>query len=317
MIDANKLLDECRLAEKSGFEAIWVSDHFHPWFHSGAFGYNTWVWMSAAMEQIKIPFGTAVTAPVLRYHPAITAQAFATMEKLFGHRVILGVGTGEAMNETPLGFDWPKYPERRDRLIEAIEIIRALWKGGFVDYAGKYYQLKAANLYMTAQVPIIMSALGPRMSRIVGRYGDGLVTSAKTPEYIKDVIFPNAREGARETGRSFEDILKTVEIDMAYDEDYDTAVKAVRKWRATILNEMYATNISDPREIEKRGDVVTDEELTKVFPVATDEHEFIKRIEQYFDCGIDHVYLQLNSFDDEKAIDLFSKKVLPYFSSRS
>ncbi len=315
MVEANKLLHLCRLAERSGFEAIWVSDHFHPWFHTEAFGYNTWIWMSAAMQQIKVPFGTSVTAPVLRYHPAITAQAFATMETLFGHRVILGVGTGEAMNEVPLGYPWPKYPERRDRLIEATQIMKALWKGGFVDYEGKYYQLRAANLYMKAQVPIVMSALGPRMARIVGKYGDGIITSAKTPEYIKTVIFPNVKKGAEESGRSFDEMFKVVEIDMGYDEDYDTALKALRKWRATLLDEMYTTSISDPREIEAKGSVVSDEELAKVFPVATDENEFIKRIEQYFDCGFDHVYLQLNSFDDEKAIDLFAKKVLPYFNN--
>ncbi|MDA4113706.1 MAG: TIGR03557 family F420-dependent LLM class oxidoreductase [Thaumarchaeota archaeon] len=313
MVDANKLLTLCSLAEKSGFEAIWVSDHFHPWFHTGATEYSTWVWMSAAMQQVKLPFGTAVTAPVFRYHPAITAQAFATMEKIFGHRVILGVGTGEAMNEVPLGFPWPKFPERRDRLIESIEIMRALWKGDFVDYEGEYYNLKAANIYLKADVPIVMSAMGPKMAKVVGRYGDGIITSARPPKFIKEVIFPNVREGAEESGRSFDDMLKVVEIDMAYDEDYDTALKAVRKWAATLLDEMFTTSISDPREIEKRGNTVTDQELADVFPVATDEHEFIKRIEQYFDCGFDHVYVQLNSFDDEKTLDLFAKKVLPYF----
>ncbi|MGA2665402.1 MAG: TIGR03557 family F420-dependent LLM class oxidoreductase [Nitrososphaerales archaeon] len=313
MVEANRMLEECRLAEKAGFEAIWVSDHFHPWFHTGATEYNTWVWMAAAMQQVKLPFGTSVTAPTLRYHPAITAQAFATMEALFGHRVLLGVGTGEAMNEVPLGFRWPKYAERRDRLIESIRMMRALWKGDFVNFEGEHYHLKGANLYMKANVPIIMSALGPKMSRIVGRYGDGVITAAKTPEYINEVIFPNVKEGAREAGKSFDDMLKVVEIDMAYDKDYDTAIKSVRKWAATLMTEMFTTDISDPREIEKRGQEITDAQLAEVFPVATDEHEFIKRIERYFGCGFDHVYVQLNSFDDDKAIDLFAKKVLPYF----
>jgi coenzyme F420-dependent glucose-6-phosphate dehydrogenase len=314
MVEANKLLELSQLAVKSGFEAIWVSDHFHPWFDTGATEYNTWVWMAAAMQQIsKVPFGTSVTAPTFRYHPAITAQAFGTMEMLFGHRVILGVGTGEAMNEVPLGFPWPKYPERRDRLIEAIEIMKKLWEGDFVDFDGKYYKLKAANAYMKADVPIFMSAMGPKMAKIVGKYGDGLITTARTPDYIKNVIFPQVREGAKEAGRSFEDMPKVIEIDIAYDEDYDTAVKALRKWAATLLNEMFTTDISDPREIEERGKKVTDKQLAEVFPIATDENEFIKRIEQYFDCGFDHVYLQLNTFDDVKAIELFGNKVLPYF----
>jgi len=315
MIEAGRLIHLCQRAEKAGFDAIWVSDHFHPWFHTNAYEYNTWVWMGAAMQQVKLPFGTAVTAPLFRYHPAITAQAFATMEQLFGKRVMLGIGTGEAMNEVPLGFAWPKYAERRDRLIESVKMMKALWRGGFVDFDGEYYKLKAANLYMKADVPIIMSAMGPKMSKVVGEYGDGIITSAKTPQYINEVIFPNVAEGAKKSGRTLEDLLKVVEIDMAYDQDYDTAVQALRKWAATLINEMFTTDISDPREIEERGKSITDKQLAEVFPIATDENEFIKRIEQYFNCGFDHAYVQLNTFDDEKAIELFEKKILPYFDA--
>jgi coenzyme F420-dependent glucose-6-phosphate dehydrogenase len=315
LAEPNKLIELTLRAEKAGFDAIWVPDHFHPWFNTGALEYNSWIWMSAAMQQVKIPFGTAVTAPYLRYHPAITAQAFATMQGLYGNRVILGVGTGEAMNEVPLGFDWPKYPERKDRLIESIEIIRALWKGGFVDYDGKYYKIKGANLYMKADIPIIMAAMGPKMSRVAGEYGDGIMVTVKTPEYIKEVVFPNLEIGAKRSGRTLDDLLKTVEIDVGYDEDYDTAVKTVRKWKATLITEIFTHNISDPREIEEMGKAVTDKQLAEVFPIATNEEEFIKRTEQYFGCGFDHVYFMINSFNDEKAFSLFEKKILPYFKS--
>ncbi len=315
MVEPKRLVQLCQRAKKAGFEAIWVSDHFHPWFHTGATEYNTWVWMGAAMQQVDLPFGTAVTAPLFRYHPAITAQAFATMEALFGHRVILGIGTGEAMNEVPLGYSWPKYAERRDRLIESVKIMKALWKGGFVTFDGEYYKLKAANIYMKSDVPIVMSALGPKMARIVGEYGDGIITSAKTPQYINEVIFPNVAAGAKKSGRTLDDLLKVVEIDVAYDEDYDRAVKTLRKWAATLINEMFTTDISDPREIEERGKSISDKELAEVFPIATDENEFIKRIEQYFKCGFDHAYLMINTFDDEKAFSLFERKVLPYFKT--
>lgn len=311
--EPRRLLDLCGLAEKAGFEAIWVSDHFHPWFDTGALEYNTWVWMSAAMQSIKVPFGTAVTAPTFRYHPAITAQAFATMEALFGPRVMLGVGAGEAMNEVPLGFGWPKYAERRDRLVEAVQIMRKLWQGGFVDFEGKYYRLKGANLYMKAEVPIVMSALGPKMAKIVGKYGDGVITVTKTPAYINEVLFPAVREGCREAGKSFDDMMKVVELDMAYGKDYGEAVAAVRKWAATLIGEMFTTDISDPREIEARGREVTNEQLAEVFPIGTNEEEFIRRIEENFKCGFQHVYVQLNAREDEEAIELFRKKVLPYF----
>ena len=315
--DPKKLIEICRRAEKAGFDAIWVPDHFHPWFHTDALEYNSWVWMTAAMEHVKIPFGTAVTVPTYRYHPAVTAQAFATMQALFGNRVMLGVGTGEAMNEVPLGFSWPKYPERRDRLIESVKIIRALWKGGFVDFDGKYYKIRGANLYIKADMPIIMSAMGPRMARVVGQYGDGVITAGKTPEFLKEKIFSNLAVGAKRSGRTLDDLLKIVEIDMGYDEDYDRAVQSCRKWAATILNEIFTDNISDPREIEKRGESVTDEQLAEVFPIATSEEEFIKRIEQYFECGFDHAYLMINTFNDEKAFSLFERKVLPYFKSNN
>ena len=313
MIEPRRLIELCKLAEKAGFEAIWASDHFHPWFDKGAYEYNTWTWMGAAMESVKIPFGTAVTAPTLRYHPAITAQAFATMEALFGPRVILGVGTGEAMNESPLGFRWPKYPERRDRLLEAIRIIRKLWRGGFVDFEGKYYRLKGANIYMKSNVPIVMSALGPKMAKEVGRHGDGIITVTKTPEYINTVLFPAMKEGCRESGRSFDDMIKVVELDMAYGKSRDEAIKTVRKWAASLITEIFTNDISDPREIEARGAEVTDEQLAEVFPIGTNEEEFIKHLEKNFKCGFQHVYVQLNTNDDEAVIELFRKKVLPYF----
>jgi coenzyme F420-dependent glucose-6-phosphate dehydrogenase len=314
MVDPKRLVNLTKLAVRAGFEAVWVSDHFHPWFDTDATEYQTWVWMSAAMQQVDVPFGTAVTAPLLRYHPAIVAQAFATMEALFGHRVILGIGTGEAMNEVPLGYPWPKYAERRDRLIESVQIMKKLWNGGFVDFTGRYYKLNGANLYMKADVPIVMSAMGPKTAKVVGMYGDGLITSGKTPDYINRVLFPAAKEGAKESARSLDDLLKVVEIDIAYDRDYDKAVKAVRKWAATLLDEIFNTGISDPREIEKRGnEKISDKQLAEVYPIATNEDEFIRRIEEYFNCGFDHVYIQLNAFDDESAMELFRTRVLPYF----
>jgi coenzyme F420-dependent glucose-6-phosphate dehydrogenase len=133
--------------------------------------------MSAAMERVrKIPFGTAATAPILRYHPALIAQAFATMEELHGQRVVLGVGSGEPLNEIPLGFEWPPLGERIDRMVESVKVIRRLWTEDFVDFQGKYYKLKSANLYMKSTTPIFISALGPRTALIAGEIGDGFIS---------------------------------------------------------------------------------------------------------------------------------------------
>jgi alkanesulfonate monooxygenase SsuD/methylene tetrahydromethanopterin reductase-like flavin-dependent oxidoreductase (luciferase family) len=169
---------------------------------------------------------------------------------------------------------------------------------------------------MTANIPIFMSAMGPKMAKVVGKYGDGVITSSRTPEYIDKVLFPAIREGCKESGRSFDSITKVVELDMAYGKTYEEAVKALRKWAATLINEIFTGDISDPREIEARGAEITDEQLAEVFPIGTNEEEFIKRIEQNFKVGFQHAYVQLNTQDEEAAIELFRKKVLPYFRNR-
>ncbi|HYC26972.1 MAG TPA: TIGR03557 family F420-dependent LLM class oxidoreductase [Nitrososphaerales archaeon] len=314
MVEANKLLRQVKLAEESGFEAIWPSDHFHPWFDTGAAESNTWVWMAAAMKEVHVPFGTAVTAPLFRYHPAIVAQAFATMESIFGHRLLLGVGTGEAMNESPLGYKWPRFNERRDRLIEAVQVIRRLWSGEKVDFDGSYYKLRGAKLYLRAEIPIIISAMGPKMARVAGKYGDGFITSGKTTQAVNEILMPGVKAGAAESGKSLDDLIKVAELDIAYDQDYDRAVKVMRKWAATTLDEVYNKEISDPAEIERLGnEKVSDEQLAKVYPIVTSPEEVVKAISEYFGCGFDHVYVQLNTNDDDAAIRMFQKEVLPHF----
>jgi coenzyme F420-dependent glucose-6-phosphate dehydrogenase len=169
----------------------------------------------------KVAIGTAVTAPILRYHPAIVAQAFATMESIFGPRVVLGIGIGEALNEVPLGLTWPNPKERRERLVEAIKVIRLLWSGEYVNFQGKFYALRNACLYMKASVTICVASFGPKSAYIAGKLGDGLITTIKPLEYIKSTLFPALSKGAKESGRSVDDLVKVIELDVSYDEDYD------------------------------------------------------------------------------------------------
>lgn len=314
VVEPTRLLQLAMLAEKVGFRAVWVSDHFHPWFHTGAHECHSWIWMAAAMQLVRVPFGTAVTAPLFRYHPAIVAQAFATLQTLYGPRVILGVGTGEAMNEVPLGFPWPSPAVRRRMLIEAVRIIRLLWTGEFVDFEGAYYRLRRANLYMKANMPVLISALGPKMARVAGLHGDGIITATVTPEFGRSVLLPAFKEGCREAGRAFERAYKVAELDVGYDPDYDRALASVRKWASTLIGDMFVKETADPKLIEERGREVPDERLKEVFVIATEEEPFIKRIEAYFDAGFDHVYLLINAQDDERAIEFFGRRVLPYFS---
>ena len=168
----DKLLDNAILAEKYGFESFWISDHFHPWGHIGGGGAFAWTWISSAAERTHTAtIGTDVTAPILRYHPGIVAQAFATLGYMYPERIFLGLGAGEALNESPLGYVWPSPRERVEMLEEAIIVIKRLWTEDFVDFNGKYYRLKKANLYTKPQRPlkIYVAAGGPRTAELAGR----------------------------------------------------------------------------------------------------------------------------------------------------
>jgi coenzyme F420-dependent glucose-6-phosphate dehydrogenase len=315
--DPRVLLRHALTAQQAGFEAIWVTDHFHPWFHTGAFESHSWIWMSAAMQIVRtIPFGTAVTAPILRYHPALVAQAFATMHAIYGDRVILGVGTGEGMNEIPLGFSWPTIRERRARVVEAIKIMRKLWAGGLVDFHGQFYDLKA-NLYMKASIPIYIAATGPRMARVVGQLGDGFICNPPTTmEYVKTVLFPQMEDGAKTANRSYQEMRKVYELDVTYANDYDQALSSLKHVVASLSTEGYIEPISDPRQLETMSRETSIADIEKSYVVGTTPEDHIKRIEEVFDAGFDHVYILSFSPDEEACMRMYKKQILPYFAHR-
>ncbi|MEM2111829.1 MAG: TIGR03557 family F420-dependent LLM class oxidoreductase, partial [Candidatus Bathyarchaeia archaeon] len=175
------LLQHAILAEQYGFESLWASDHFHPWGHTGAGGGFAWTWIASAAERTKkMEIGTSVTAPILRYHPALVAQAFATLSFMYSNRIFLGLGTGEALNESPLGYTWPSPSQRVEMLEEAIIMIKKLWNEEFVSFKGKYYRLKKANLYTKPDKPpkIYVAAGGPRVAELAGRMADGIIMTS-------------------------------------------------------------------------------------------------------------------------------------------
>src|SRR5918993_4460317 len=205
-------------AEGGGFNTCLTSDHFHPWWHDNGYGNFTWVWLAAAAERTKsMEFLTGVTAGVYRYNPGIIAQAFASLDVLYPGRIGLGVGSGEAMNEVPLGFDWPPAEIRVERTIEAIQIINKLWSrdrtlknserslnidseennsreasiddddNGFVTFKGKYFKIKNAKLYTppSTNIPLYMAASGSEATKIAAKHSDGLITISK-PDKVKE-----------------------------------------------------------------------------------------------------------------------------------
>ena len=312
------LLDYAVEADKAGFDSIWTSDHFHPWAHTTAAGGFAWVWMTAAAERTKhVEIGTAVTCPILRYNPAIVAQAFATMRALYPERIFIGVGTGEAMNEMPVGCRWPSFKERAERLEEAVQIMKLLWSRNIVSFKGKYFKLRKANLYTkpTSPPPVFVAASGRTVAMIAGKHADGLLTLSYPEEHYRNVLFPGMEEGAKSVGRDPNKIVKAVEIAVSYDEDYDKALEASRYWGAALLPIMFTQKIYDTREIEACGRLVGDKQIAETRLIGTNPEEHIKHLEKYLKMGFQHIYIQSSSPDEIKTIRMYSKQVLPYLRS--
>jgi coenzyme F420-dependent glucose-6-phosphate dehydrogenase len=322
----SQLLDFVVRAEKGGFTTTMTSDHFHPWWHNEAFGNFTWVWLTAAAERTKkMKFVTGVTAPIYRYHPAIIAQAFASLDVLYPGRIALGLGTGEAMNEVPLGFDWTSTSSRRKRMLEAKEIIEKLWyadrkpfkqgRNGFVYFNGEYFLIRQARLYTPPKthIPIYIAGSGERSTRAAAKYSDGLITFVKSKDSMKMFKIFNAE--AKRNGKDPTLLQKIAAYKVSYSKDYEQAFKSSNFWRATLLKNAFVTQISDPRKLQLKAlKEVPDERLKESVHIVTVIEDCIKSIEDYFKAGFTRVYVHSTSPDELEFIRVFSNKVLPYFS---
>ena len=315
----NELLKFVIEAEKGGFTTTMTSDHFHPWWHDNAYGNFTWIWIAAAAEHTKrMQFVTGVTAPVYRYHPAIIAQAFASLDVLYPGRVQLGLGSGEAMNESPLGFDWPRARSRLTRVREAIQIIRELWDGkneGFVNYNGEYFLIRNAKLYTppVKPIPIYMAATGQQAAKVAAKYSDGLISYLRPVEAGNVIrLFDSTAE---KEGRNQNSLEKIAEYKVSFADDYDQAFKSTAFWRATLIKNVFDSDISDPRKLQRKAEKeVPDEKLKQAIQITTSIEDCIKSLEEYFKAGFTRVYVHSTSPDEIKFVQVFSKKVLPYFN---
>ena len=317
-------LEQVVLAESSGFDSVWVNDHFHPWFDrladgSSANGGNCWSWMPAALERTdRVEIGTGVTAVLHRYHPANVAHRLATLLELYPDRVFLGLGTGEALNESPLGNPWPAYTERARRTAEAIRAIRTLFEGEFVDYEGNFWSLEGANLYTGPDEapPIHVAGSGPTSARMAGDLGDGYVTVYEDPERVTDELFPAVERGVEKSDRNetLDDVEKTVHVHCSYAESEERALEPCKPWRGTLLPIFFQEDVADPRYIQKHGDRVDLDHLRDSFVITTDPDDLLEVAETYVDCGFDHVVFQSSSPDQEAFCDTVEREVMPSFS---
>src|ERR1700687_5258505 len=221
------------LAEELGFDSVFISDHFQPWRHTGGHAPFSLSWLSAlGASTTRITMGTSVLTPSFRYHPSIVAQAFGTLGTMFPDRVVLGVGTGESLNEVPAsGIKWPGPKERRDRLRESIALINKLWTEDRVSFEGQYYRTESATIYdkPKEKVPIWVAASGPLAAAMAGQLAEGFIcTSGKAPALYSETLVPKVEEGAARAGRNAADIERMIEVKVSFDSDADEAKTLTR-----------------------------------------------------------------------------------------
>ncbi len=318
--DARELLEFAVLAEECGLDTIAVSDHFQPWRHRTGHAPFSLTWLGALGERTRrVLLGTSVLTPTLRYHPALVAQAFATLDRLCSGRVFLGVGTGESMNEIPaLGTKWPPFKERIGRLAEAIELIRRLWTEERLTFDGEYYRTVRATIYDRPErpVPIYIAASGGKAAHLAGRVGDGLIcTSGKRFELYGDELLPRFEEGVRVAGRDPHTLDRMIEIKVSYDPDLQRARDACRWWAALALTTEEKTGIDDPLELERLADTNSDRAHRR-FIVSNDPDEVTDRIADYVGLGFTHLIFHAPGHDQRQFLTLFHANILPRLRRR-
>ncbi|WP_174189318.1 glucose-6-phosphate dehydrogenase (coenzyme-F420) [Nocardia barduliensis] len=312
-----ELVEIAVLAEEHGLDSATVSDHFQPWRHKGGHAPFSLAWLAAVGERTeRIQLGTSVLTPTFRYNPAVIAQAFATMGCLYPDRVMLGVGTGEALNEIATGYtgEWPEFKERFARLREAVDLMRALWTGDRVDFDGQYYKTVGASIYDVPKggIPVYVAAGGPLVARYAGRAGDGFIcTSGKGMDLYTEKLMPAVAEGAAKAGRSVDDIDRMIEIKLSYDTDPELARENTRFWAPLSLTAEQKHSITDPIEMEAAADALPIEQIAKRWIVASDPDQAVEQIKPYLDAGLNHFVFHAPGHDQRRFLDLFQRDLAP------
>jgi coenzyme F420-dependent glucose-6-phosphate dehydrogenase len=307
----SQMLEQARAAEQAGFDGTAASDHFAPWFPGGQ-GSQAWVFLGAAGRDTSGPLGTSVTPIVHHYHPGLVAQAFMSLEDLYPGRAFLGAGSGEALNEVPLGLDWPSPGEQVERLEQGLEAITRLWAGETVTMDAGWFRLKEARLYTRApdRPRLYVSAFGPRAAEVAARHGDGLWTLGD-PEQAPEIIAAYRDARARH-GRDPGEIILQAGFHLAADEQ--AAIASARKWKPTQLPEVYTDDIHDPAEMVRMADErITDEEFAhEGFLVGADAGEHIERLREMLGLGATVICLQgIGDADPLGSIRRYGEEVLP------
>ncbi|NMO51296.1 glucose-6-phosphate dehydrogenase (coenzyme-F420) [Actinoplanes sp. TBRC 11911] len=316
-----RLLEYGVLAEKLGFDSVFVSDHLQPWRHDDGHAPAALPWLGAlAAKTERILIGTSVLTPTFRYHPALVAQAFATLGLIAPGRVILGVGSGESMNEVPLGLEWPDGKERFARLKEAVQLIQKLWTEDRVTFEGQFYRTDRATIYDKPEqpVPIYIGASGPAATRLAGRIADGFITtSGKGRELYTDTLLPAVREGAEKAGRKVDELDLMIEVKVSFDDDIDRALNDTHYWGALALTPDEKTGVEDPIEMQRRADALPVERTATRFICSSDPDEHALRVTEYLDMGFKHLVFHAPGPDQERFLTTYAERILPRLRERA
>jgi coenzyme F420-dependent glucose-6-phosphate dehydrogenase len=302
-------------AEEVGLDSVWISDHLQPWRHEGGHAPNALAAMAAIGERTdRVVLGTSVLTPTFRYNPAVLAQQFATLALLNPGRVVLGVGTGEALNEISVGLaEWPEFKERWARLRESVRLLRELWAGERVTFEGDYYRTVDATIYDRPEggVPIWVAAGGPQMAKYAGRVGDGFIcTSGKGMDLYTDKLLPAVEEG-RAASDAQRDFSRMIEIKLSYAPTRDQALENCRFWAPLSLSAEQKHQLDDPVEMAAAADALPIEQVASRWIVATTPEEVLAEVRPYVEAGFDHLVFHAPGHDQEQFLTSFADEVLP------
>ncbi|HZY28853.1 MAG TPA: TIGR03557 family F420-dependent LLM class oxidoreductase [Jiangellaceae bacterium] len=297
------LVAQAVMAADAGFESLGISDHFHPWNDEQGSSPFVWSVIGALSREVDLPVATHVTCPTIRIHPAIIAQAAATASLLLGGRFVLGVGSGEALNEQVLGERWPLADERLEMLEEAIEVMRALWSGEVVTHHGHHYTVEHARLYSKPDqpIPVYVSAFGPEAIDLAGRIGDGYVSTAPSSESVAAFDEAGGRGKPKQAGAK-----------VCYGPDRDAAVKtAHRLWPTNGLAGQLSQDLRTPEHFMQATQNVTVEQIGSNLPCGPDLQVHHDAIQAYVDAGFDEVLISQIGPLQEEFFRFAAQELLP------
>ena len=297
-----ELIEQAVAAERAGFDALWISDHFHPWNDEQGQSPFVWGMIGALSQACSLPVTTAVTCPTTRVHPAIIAQAAATAAVQLHGRFVLGVGTGEALNEHVLGDPWPSEDVRLDMLEEAVELMRQLWSGEVVTVRGEHYDTDTARVYTLPDepVPVYVSAFGPKALDVAARIGDGFINTNDDADIVRQF---KEKSGGKPCHGG---------VKVAWAETADEGIDhAHRLWANSGLPGELSQVLPSPKHFEQASQLVTRDSTAESIVAGNDIDEHVDQLSSYVEAGYDEVYVANMGPNYLTMIESYGREVLP------